>query len=425
MSTLVYGGIQMNGREAISTLLIVLVVFSYIGITMAEPVEKVRVIVTIDKSNFNERVVEKVGGQVKIRYKIIPAIVVELPESAVKHLEKAKGVVRVEYDGEIHILGRPITQPPQTIPWGIERIKAPDVWQITAGASDGVIEVAILDTGIDYDHPDLQDNIKWGISVLRGRISTNPRSYIDRNGHGTHVAGTIAALNNDIGVVGVAPEVEIYAIKVLGNGGIGSWSDLILGIEQALLGPDGVLDADGDGIIVGDPDDDAAEVISMSLGGSSAPDSVHDAISEAYQLGVVLIAAAGNEGAEYPSYPAVYLEVIAVGATDIDDQVPSWSNRHPEIVAPGVDILSTYPDNTYKELSGTSMAAPHVSGVVALIQAVYYNNYGTVLPVGTEDDLTTDTVRGILHTTADNIGDSIFYGYGIVRADLAVQAAIS
>jgi subtilisin family serine protease len=415
----------MNGREAISTLLIVLVVFSYIGITMAEPVEKVRVIVTIDKSNFNERVVEKVGGQVKIRYKIIPAIVVELPESAVKHLEKAKGVVRVEYDGEIHILGRPITQPPQTIPWGIERIKAPDVWQITAGASDGVIEVAILDTGIDYDHPDLQDNIKWGISVLRGRISTNPRSYIDRNGHGTHVAGTIAALNNDIGVVGVAPEVEIYAIKVLGNGGIGSWSDLILGIEQALLGPDGVLDADGDGIIVGDPDDDAAEVISMSLGGSSAPDSVHDAISEAYQLGVVLIAAAGNEGAEYPSYPAVYLEVIAVGATDIDDQVPSWSNRHPEIVAPGVDILSTYPDNTYKELSGTSMAAPHVSGVVALIQAVYYNNYGTVLPVGTEDDLTTDTVRGILHTTADNIGDSIFYGYGIVRADLAVQAAIS
>jgi len=415
----------MNGREAISILLIVLVVFSYIGITMAEPVEKVRVIVTIDKSNFNERVVEKVGGQVKIRYKIIPAIVIELPESAVKHLEKAKGVVRVEYDGEIHILGRPITQPPQTIPWGIERIKAPDAWQITTGASDGVIEVAILDTGIDYDHPDLQDNIKWGISVLRGRISTNPRSYIDRNGHGTHVAGTIAALNNDIGVVGVAPEVEIYAIKVLGNGGIGSWSDLILGIEQALLGPDGVLDADGDGIIVGDPDDDAAEVISMSLGGSSAPDSVHDAISEAYQLGVVLVAAAGNEGAEYPSYPAVYLEVIAVGATDMDDQVPSWSNRHPEIVAPGVDILSTYPDNTYKELSGTSMAAPHVSGVVALIQAVYYNNYGTVLPVGTEDDLTTDTVRGILHTTADNIGDSIFYGYGIVRADLAVQAAIS
>lgn len=415
----------MNGREAISILLIGLVVFSYIGITTAEPVEKVRVIVTIDKSNFNERVVEKVGGQVKIRYKIIPAIVVELPESAVKHLEKAKGVVRVEYDGEIHILGRPITQPPQTIPWGIERIKAPDAWQITAGASDGVIEVAILDTGIDYDHPDLQDNIKWGISVLRGRISTNPRSYIDRNGHGTHVAGTIAALNNDIGVVGVAPEVEIYAIKVLGNGGIGSWSDLILGIEQALLGPDGVLDADGDGIIVGDPDDDAAEVISMSLGGSSAPDSVHDAISEAYQLGVVLVAAAGNEGAEYPSYPAVYLEVIAVGATDMDDQVPSWSNRHPEIVAPGVDILSTYPDNTYKELSGTSMAAPHVSGVVALIQAVYYNNYGTVLPVGTEDDLTTDTVRGILHTTADNIGDSIFYGYGIVRADLAVQAAIS
>ncbi|HDH44890.1 MAG TPA: hypothetical protein ENG66_05820, partial [Thermococcus sp.] len=110
-----------------------------------------------------------------------------------------------------------------------------------------------------------------------------------------------------------------------------------------------------------------------------------------------------------------------------NDQVPWWSNRGVEVSAPGVDILSTYPDDTYETLSGTSMATPHVSGVVALIQAAYYNKYGHVLPVGTFDDLTTSTVRGILHVTADDLnsdGGDAYYGYGIVRADLAVQAAI-
>jgi subtilisin family serine protease len=264
--------------------------------------------------------------------------------------------------------------------------------------------------------------------VLNGRISTKPNSYQDRNGHGTHVAGTIAAINNEIRVVGVAPAVEIYAIKALGNDGSGYISDIILGIEQALLGPDGVLDRDGDGIIVGDPDDDAAEVISMSLGGPSDLQAFHDAIIEAYNYGVVIVAASGNEGSSSPSYPAAYPEVIAVGATDINDQVPWWSNRGVEVSAPGVDILSTYPDDTYETLSGTSMATPHVSGVVALIQAAYYNKYGYVLPVGTFGDLTTGTVRGILHVTADDLGSSGWdadYGYGIVRADLAVQAAIS
>ncbi|NJE08918.1 peptidase S8 [Thermococcus sp. M39] len=420
----------MNRREIISTLLIVLVVFSYVGVTMAEPVEKVRVIVTIDKSSFDERAIDDVGGQVKIRYKIISAVVVEIPKHAVKKLRAVRGVKKVEYDSEVYLLGKPSgvgkpkpPQPPQTIPWGIDRINASEAWNITTGESNGTIEVAILDTGIDYDHPDLADNIAWAVSVVRGKVSTNPALYKDRNGHGTHVAGTVAALNNDIGVVGAAPEVEIYAIKVLGNGIISSWSDLILGIEQALLGPDGVLDSDDDGIIVGDPDDDAAEVISMSLGGDAPPDALWDVIEAAYTYGVVLVAAAGNEGADNPSYPAAYPEVIAVGATDIEDQVPDWSNRNPEIAAPGVDVLSTYPDDTYATLSGTSMAAPHVSGVVALIQAVYYNNNGIVLPVGTEDDSTTDTVRGILHTTADDMGDSVLYGYGIVRADLAVQTA--
>ncbi|WP_175059129.1 S8 family peptidase [Thermococcus sp. 2319x1] len=422
----------MEFNKVFSLLLVFVVLGATAGIVGAVSAEKVRVIITIDK-DFNENSVFALGGNVVARGKVFPIVIAELSPRAVERLKNAKGVVRVEYDAEVQVLkgkppgaGKPKpSQPAQTIPWGIERIKAPDVWSITDGSSSGVIEAAILDTGIDYDHPDLAANLAWGVSVLRGKVSTKPKDYKDQNGHGTHVAGTVAALNNDIGVVGVAPAVEIYAVRVLDASGRGSYSDIILGIEQALLGPDGVLDSDGDGIIVGDPDDDAAEVISMSLGGSSDVQAFHDAIIEAYNYGVVIVAASGNEGASSPSYPAAYPEVIAVGATDVNDQVPWWSNRGVEVSAPGVDVLSTYPDDSYETLSGTSMATPHVSGVVALIQAAYYNKYGSVLPVGTFDDNIMSTVRGILHITADDLGSSGWdadYGYGIVRADLAVQA---
>lgn len=422
-------------KKGITIAVVTLLVLSLFGVpATAEKPEMVRVVLHIDKENFKSAEIARTGGHVVYQFKLIDAVVVEVPSTAIGKLKKLPGVKRVEFDHQVALLkGKPPgvgkpgpSQPSQTIPWGIERIKAPDVWDITDG-SGGVVEVAVLDTGVDYDHPDLAGNIAWCVSTLRGRVTTNPVHCKDQNGHGTHVIGTIAALNNDIGVVGVAPGVEIYSIRVLDASGRGSYSDIAIGIEQALLGPDGVLDSDGDGIIVGDPDDDAAEVISMSLGGSADDQYLHDMIIKAYSYGVVIVAASGNEGAESPSYPAAYPEVIAVGASDINDQIASWSNRQPEVSAPGVDILSTYPDDTYETLSGTSMATPHVSGVVALIQAAYYNKYGRVLPVGTFDDMDANTVRGILHSTADDLGDpgwDIYYGYGIVRADLAVQAAI-
>ncbi|WP_052696189.1 S8 family peptidase [Palaeococcus ferrophilus] len=403
--------------------------------TMAERPEMVRVVVHIDRSSFNPAGVLNLGGHVVYQFRLIDAAVVEVPSTAVGRLKRLPGVEKVEFDHQAVILkGKPSgagkpkpSQPPQEVPWGIERVKAPSVWSTTDGSSNGVIQVAILDTGIDYDHPDLAANLAWGVSTLRGRVSTKPKDYRDQNGHGTHVAGTIAALNNDIGVVGVAPGVQIYAIRVLDASGRGSYSDIAIGIEQAILGPDGVADKDGDGIIAGDPDDDAAEVISMSLGGSADDSYLHDMIIQAYNAGIVIVAASGNEGASSPSYPAAYPEVIAVGASDINDNIASFSNRQPEVSAPGVDVLSTYPDDTYKTLSGTSMATPHVSGVVALIQAAHFNKYGTILPVGTFDDMSKNTVRGILHITADDLGSpgwDVDYGYGIVRADLAVQAAL-
>ncbi|MBP1911739.1 S8 family peptidase [Thermococcus stetteri] len=394
----------------------------------------IRVIVSVDKAKFNPHEVLGIGGHIVYQFKLIPAVVVDVPANAVGKLKKLPGVTKVEFDHQAVLLGKPSwaggggsTQPAQTIPWGIERVKAPSVWSTTDGSSNGVIQVAVLDTGVDYDHPDLAGNLAWCVSTLRGKVSTKLRDCKDQNGHGTHVIGTIAALNNDIGVVGVAPGVQIYSIRVLDAHGSGSYSDIAIGIEQAILGPDGVADKDGDGIIAGDPDDDAAEVISMSLGGSADDSYLHQMIQEAYKAGIVIVAASGNEGASSPSYPAAYPEVIAVGAIDSNDQIASWSNRQPEVSAPGVDILSTYPDDTYKTLSGTSMATPHVSGVVALIQAAYYQKYGTILPVGTFDDMSKNTVRGILHITADDLGSPGWdadYGYGVVRADLAVQAAI-
>ncbi len=401
--------------------------------TVAQGPDMVRVVAHIEKDKFRPNEVLGIGGHVVYQFKLIDAVVIEVPSNAVGKLKKLPGIKMVEFDHQAVLFrGKPSkggnSQPAQTVPWGIERVKAPETWSITDGSSNGIIEVAILDTGIDYDHPDLAGNLAWCVSTLRGRVSTKLRDCNDQNGHGTHVAGTIAALNNNIGVVGVAPNVEIYAVRVLDARGSGSYTDIAIGIEQALLGPDGVLDADGDGVIVGDPDDDAAEVISMSLGGPADDQYLHDMIIKAYNYGVVIVAASGNEGASSPSYPAAYPEVIAVGASDINDEIASWSNRQPEVSAPGVDILSTYPDDSYETLSGTSMATPHVSGVVALIQAAYYNKYGKVLPVGTFDDMTKDTVRGILHITADDIGPKgwdVDYGYGIVRADLAVQAALS
>ncbi|WP_367884895.1 S8 family serine peptidase [Thermococcus sp. JCM 11816] len=209
-----------------------------------------------------------------------------MPANAVGKLKKMPGVEKVEFDHQAVLLGKPSwlgggsTQPAQTIPpWGIERVKAPpSVWSITDG-SVSVIQVAVLDTGVDYDHPDLAANIAWCVSTLRGKVSTKLRDCADQNGHGTHVIGTIAALNNDIGVVGVAPPgVQIYSVRVLDARGSGSYSDIAIGIEQAILGPDGVADKDGDGIIAGDPDDDAAEVISMSLGGPADDSYLYDMI---------------------------------------------------------------------------------------------------------------------------------------------------
>ena len=323
---------------------------------------------------------------------------------------------------EVWIIGRPPwagppeKEPSQVIPWGVERIKATVAWATTKGSG---VQIAVLDTGVDKDHEDLSANIAWGISVVGDKESTLYRDWRDKNGHGTHVIGTIAALYNDVGVVGVGPEIQIYAIKVISDSGFGTWTDLAEGIWWAIRGPDGIIDKDGDGLVAGDPDDDAAEVISMSLGGTSYSAEVKSAVEAAYGYGIVLVAAAGNEGEDGVTYPAKFPEVIAVAAVDEYDNVPAWSSKGPEVelAAPGVNILSTLPHDRYGTMDGTSMACPHVTGSVGLMIAKIIADGRTYTP---------DGIRDILHETADDVGPEGLdeaSGYGVVRADLAVGEA--
>jgi subtilisin len=237
--------------------------------------------------------------------------------------------------------GGSTTQPPQVIPTGIARI---------GGSVSGSInvDVAVIDTGIDPTHPDL--NVVDGVNFAKGN------SWSDGNGHGTHVAGTIAAKNNDIGVVGVAPDARLHAVRVLDNRGSGFTSDVIAGVNWVAANADII------------------EVANMSLGGSQS-NALNTAVENAVNAGVVFVVAAGNESTDACSKsPASAPNAITVSALDDRDGVSnndpfaSFSNYGScvDVIAPGVLILSTWKDGGYNTISGTSMATPHVAGAAAL-----------------------------------------------------------
>jgi subtilisin len=317
-------------------------------ISQAQGESKARKIVVF-KEGVNEAtkedLINRAGGEKIKDLKIIRGKAVWLTPQAEKNLAKRAEVLRIDPDVEVYALENVKikgvkSQPAQVITWNIERVGATSSWGISTGDP---VKVGVIDTGIDLSHPDLKANIKGGYNAIYPGKSPN-----DDNGHGTHVAGIIAALNNSIGVVGVGPKIDLYAIKVLNASGSGYLSDVIEGLDWART--------------------HGMQVVNMSLGTSQDVQSFHDAILNAYNAGVVIVAAAGNSGGAV-SYPAAYPEVIAVSATDQSNQIASFSSRGPEIdlAAPGVGIYSTYKGQSYATLSGTSMAAPHVTGAAALI----------------------------------------------------------
>jgi len=309
--------------------------------------QTIRVIVGIDPNELTlHRNSLRLFGYIASEIPELGAVVMEMPIYVVDNVKKIPYVKYVEIDYEVKIYGE--------VQWNIEMINATYVWNSYSSYGDAVygygatIRVAVVDTGIDYKHKDLQNAVEWCIVSLNNG-KTFYRGYSldkckDLNGHGTHVAGIIAARLNGFGVAGAAPKTILYAVRVLSASGSGYVSDVAKGIIEATKGPDNQPGTDDD-----------ADVISMSLGG---PDSqtLYNAVSYAYNYSVTLVAAAGNEGASTPSCPACYSEVIAVGAIDQSYNAPNWSNRKPDVVAPGVDILSTWPKNRYAYASGTSMA---------------------------------------------------------------------
>lgn len=233
-------------------------------------------------------------------------------------------------------------------PWGISRVNAHNAWSVTEGAG---VKVAVIDTGINYDHEDLKDNYAGGVDFTYEM--TGP---MDGHGHGTHVAGIIAAARNGKGVVGVAPKAKIYSVRVLASNGSGDRSSVIEGIEWAIK--------------------NGMQVINMSLGSPEKTEAQEKAIKAAYKAGIIIVCSAGNRGPDgVMSYPGRYPETIAVAASDKRDKVAYFSSRGKEVdvIAPGASIISTTMDGEYGNKSGTSMASPHVAGIAALALSMGYS----------------------------------------------------
>jgi len=317
-----------------------------------------------------------------------------LTYNELREIKKAE-ICRVEKDvfafnciSEFESLNTAISEYP--LPWGIKKIDSDIIWEKTKGKG---IKIAVLDTGVD-PHPNLKNNLKNGISFVENVNNTK-----DDNGHGTHCAGIIAAHGPDI--YGVAPEANIYPIKVLNYNGKGHVSGILAGLEWCLQ--------------------KKIDVVSMSLQiQSDNPPGValKQACEKLWNEGMVLIAAVGNDHQEKRAkklsvgYPARYNCVIGVGATDPKDTIAPFSNigTGVDLVAPGVDILSTYRDR-YRILSGTSQACPHVAGVAGLLKS--YRN-----------DLKNENIKKIILETADPLGsespDNI-YGHGLLNASAAIE----
>ena len=353
-----------------------------------------------------EALIKKFGAETLKALPLINGMVVLLPPKAEKALAEQAGVLRIDNDDTVLVLkGKPVPTPPppppaETLPWGVDRINAEIVWggsedavNVIPGSNTGQgVKVAILDTGIDIDHPDLV--VVGGANVL-GPFRTD--QYDDDNGHGTHVAGTVAALDNEEGVIGVAPGAELYAVKAFNRKGIGFVSDIVDGLNWII--------------------DNNMQVVNMSFGELGDNVSLRDAIQRAYGAGIVMVAAAGNDGDAFIYYPARYPQTIAVSATDRDDQLASFSSYATDITqvelinllaAPGKDIKSTWKGGGYYVGSGTSMATPHVVGTAAL-----------VIRSGISD---VSEVMNILKGTAEDLGTTgidPYFGYGLVDAEAA------
>lgn len=284
------------------------------------------------------------------------------------------------------------------VPYGIERIDSPSVWE--KGEKGKGVVVAVLDTGCDITHPDLKDRIIGGKNFTH---EGEPDDFTDKNGHGTHVSGTICASAQGIGVVGVAPEASLLVVKVLDGDGSGSYQSIIDGLNYAITWRG--------------ENNERVRIINMSLGGSDDDPELKETIKKATLAEIAVVVASGNEGDndenthEY-GFPALYNSVIEVAASDEKNKLASFSNNNlqVDVIAPGVNILSTYLNGRYATLSGTSMATPHVAGALALLININENHF--------KRELTECEIYAILVKHLIPLGyQASSEGHGMIRLD--------
>jgi subtilisin len=334
----------------------------------------------------------------------VPVVTAQLTDGEISTLRQNDNVAMVEEDAPCYALAgafdhlaienQPSAQA-ETIPAGVQQVNAPQAWGYSQGKG---IRVAVVDTGIDFNHPDLKPNYVGGTSFVPGAPPP-----MDDHGHGTHCAGTIAAAIEGTNVVGVAPLASLYGVKVLDQNGSGQFSWIIAGIDWCIQ--------------------NGMHVVSMSLGGPSAPNALKTMCDTAWNRGLLLVAAAGNSGLQIPvppatssvGFPAKYRNVIAVSAIDSANVIAAFSSRGPEVdmCAPGVNVLSDRVGGGTTVMSGTSMACPHVAGVAALAW-------------GSHRFSNNEQIWNLLASTVDNLGVpgwDFLYGYGRVNA-LAAAAAM-
>lgn len=278
----------------------------------------------------------------------------------------------------------------QNAGWNITAFDLPKTWEYSQG--EGII-IAVLDTGVDLDHPDLNDNLVDGFNFIKPK----KLPMDDPIGHGTHVAGVLVAENNEIGMVGVCPKAKVMPIKVLDSEGNGNMRDIAAAVRWAT--------------------DHGADFLSMSLGAPFPVQEVRKAIKYAHRKGVMTFVSAGNAGnTKDVFYPAAYPETIAVGAVDYSLRRASFSNtgKNLDFMAPGVDIYSTVPNSWYAKMSGTSMAQPFVCGVAALVKS-FVKNHRPDISLNNIVDYRKLFMEHTIPVVDGNYDDPKFYqGFGII-----------
>jgi thermitase len=351
------------------------------------------VIVRFKKSATDKMIstcLSQVNGREFSRIDELGVVVIKVPAGSVsKAVASLSGCAGVRY-AEPNFIASIADTIPSDPEWGLQyglvNIRAPQGWDITTGSA--TVTIAIVDTGVSLSHPDLAGKIVGGYDFVNDDNVAD-----DDHGHGTHVAGIAAAMsNNGNGIAGVSWGARIMPVKVLNLAGGGSYADVAAGITFAV--------------------DSGAQVINLSLGGEFPSVFLQDAVDYASSRGAVVVAASGNTGTDNVLYPAAYGNVIAVSAVDNLNNRAAFSNYGPaiDLAAPGVTIYSTSPGGTYTYRSGTSMAAPFVSGLAAILRGFPGNG-------------SPDAIKMEMESSALDLGPAgwdEFYGFGLIQMDAAI-----